>query len=69
MPIYKNEQNRYVGKQFLKIPPHTLSYESIYYYQDDDINGLIEGSPFYNPVKFKQIINYSGDSTTDIEIP
>ncbi len=67
MPKYTNLSNRFVGKKHLKIPINAVDFETVYYYQDTDIITMKDEAPFYNPVKFKQIINFDGDSTTDIE--
>jgi hypothetical protein len=69
MPRYTNTTNRYVGKEFLKIPPKTKDFKSIFYYIDDDIDIFVDDPPFYNPVKFQKIIDYDGDTTTYIDLP
>jgi hypothetical protein len=70
MPKYTNSTNKYVGGEFLHIPPDTTGFESIYYFSDEGKDFSREdGAPFYNPIKFKQLITFTGISDTTIEFP
>jgi hypothetical protein len=70
MPKYSNSTNKYQGGEFLHIPPDTTSFDSIYYFDDDGQNfGLIDSGPYYNPIKFKQLITFTGVSDTTVEFP
>lgn len=69
MPIYLKEPNiRQTGKDLLKIPIDATSFESIYYYENNNIT-LIDSPPYYNPVLFKEIIDFTGNELFNIEIP
>lgn len=68
MPQYSNNSNRQIGKNFLKIPIGDTAFKSIYYYEDSDLT-LIESEPFYNPIKFKEIINFNDTTTYIVELP
>lgn len=68
MPKYSNQTNRWIGKNYLKVPIGATNFESIYYYDDADLS-LIEEAPYYNPVKFKHIIDFTNMENFTVEFP
>lgn len=71
MPKYDNTSSDSRGNRFLKIPPDTTGYESLYHYPN--ISGITynDVEPYYNPVKHLQNISYNtltGDTTTVLDV-
>jgi hypothetical protein len=67
MPIYNNTTPAAQGNEYLKIPPHTEDFKSIYFYNIKNID-MIDTDPYYNPVLYKNIINFSSINNYQIEL-
>ncbi len=60
MPIYNNlNVEKSNGLQFLQLKPDETSCASIYFYEDLDMVEFFDTEPFYNPIKFKQLIPFT----------
>ncbi len=68
MPLYTNASSRFIGKKYLQIPPDTADFRSIYYYTDTNLT-MVDGQPYYNPILFKELIKFNGNSQYIIEFP
>lgn len=66
MPIYNNPTPATQGNEFLKIPPYSSTFKSIYFY---NINGIerTDIEPYYNPILYKNIFTFSENSTYGFE--
>ena len=67
MPIYNNKTPASQGNEYIKIPPKTINFKSIYFYDIPHVT-RIDSKPFYNPVLFKKIINYNNINNYEINL-
>jgi len=59
MPIYNNLNAIYSnGIQFLQLKPDETACPSVYFYENIPLLEFVDTEPYYNPVKFKQLISF-----------
>lgn len=67
MPIYNNNTPASQGNEYLKIPPHTNNFKSIYFYNINHVS-RVDSEPYYNPVLYKNIISFASVNNYEIEL-
>jgi len=67
MPKYNNNTPASQGNEYLKVPPHTKDFESIYFYNINHVN-ISDEPPYYNPILYKDIINFSSINNFQVNL-
>lgn len=68
MPKYTNNTIKHMGNEFLSIPPRAVDFPSIYFLNIENVDST-DCEPYYNPVLFKNIVNFSGGEDIEVIIP
>jgi hypothetical protein len=68
MPKYTNNTIKHQGMESLRVPPQAVDFPSIYFINDANLD-TTDCEPYYNPVLFKQIVNFSGGEEVEIILP
>lgn len=68
MPKYTNNTIKHQGNEYLTIPPRTSNMDSVYFFDIQDVDST-DCEPYYNPVLYKDIFNFTGGESYTIEFP